>query len=257
MILSELTLQTKSDIPFEPAKIIIHQPSLKQIGTIREDYFWLGSQYLNFSKNNLKEQDKVRLANLSDFEVLMTMMRSQNNNFQIQKTAMMFVLTLLVPDYEIDLLPIYIRFRKEGQKAKFISRQNFDQFKSIVRQIFCLDELENGGSRQYNPQGPVAEMLAKKFKDRQSKLAEIKNQGKNQNKSLNLLSRYISILAVGEHKDKNELSQYSIFQLMDEYRRFILREESQIISRIKLAGGKDVKEAQDWMKDIHSNDIDF
>lgn len=256
MKLSELTLQTKADIPFEPAKIIIHQPSLKQIGMIREDLFWLGSQYLNFSKNLLKQQDKVRLESLSDFEVLMTMMRSQNSNFEIQKTAMLLVLTLLFPDCGFDLLPISIRIRKQGEQDRFIDRGNFDQFKSIVSQIFCLDELTNGGDRQYNPQGPMAEMLAQKFRQRRAKLAEIKNQGE-EDQSIHILSKYISILAVGQYKNKNELSQYSIFQLMDEYRRFMLREEYNIIFKIKLAGGKDVKDAQDWMKDIHSGADDF
>lgn len=253
MKISELTLQTKADIPFEPAKIMIHQPSAEQIGVIGEDIFWLGCQYLNFSKNLLKQQDKVRLEKLDDFEILMTMVRSQNTGFQFQKTAMLLVLTLLVPDYTIDFLPIYIRFKKQGQQDRFINRDNFGQFKSIVQQIFLLNELQGGPGGAYNPQGPVAQALAQKFKQRQSTLAKMKNQEKD--KSIKILSKYISILAVGQHKDKNELKKYSVFQLIDEYHRFMLREEYEIVFRIKLAGGKDVKDAQDWMKDIHSNDI--
>lgn len=253
MKLSELQLQTRADIPFEPAKIIIHQPLIKQIGMIGEHIFWLGCQYLDFDKNNLKEQDKIRLEKLSDFEVLMTMMRSQNASFILQKTAMLMVLSLLFPDYQIDFLPIMIRFKKQGEQDKFINRQNFNQFKTIIQQIFCLDELKSDGpSGNYNPQGPIAERLAKKFQQRQSKLAKLKNQNKK-SKSINLLSKYISILAVGQQKDKNKLSQYSVFQLLDEYHRFMLREQHQIIFRIKLAGSKDVKDAQDWMKDIHSD----
>ena len=253
MQISELQLQSKADIPFEPAKIIIHQPTCKQIGVIGENIFWLGCQYINFSKNILKEEDKVRLEKLSDFEVLMTMMRSQNTNFRLQKVAMLMVLSLLFPDYQIHLTPIQIKFSKQGENDKFIDRGNYEQFKDVIKQIFCLKQMQHG--KDYNPKGALAESLAKKFREREKKLAKLKGQSEGKT-SINLLSRYISILSVGLQKDKNELLQYSIFQLFDEYHRFMLREESQIIFRIKLAGGKDVKDAQDWMQDIHSNSND-
>jgi hypothetical protein len=38
-----------------------------------------------------------------------------------------------------------------------------------------------------------------------------------------ILSRYISILAVGEGKDINDLMNYTIYQLMDEFNRFELK----------------------------------
>lgn len=40
---------------------------------------------------------------------------------------------------------------------------------------------------------------------------------------MSILSRYISILAVGERKDINDLMNYTIYQLMDEFNRFELK----------------------------------
>lgn len=251
MEISNLQLLSKNDIPFDSAKVMIHTPTIKQIGVFGEDIFWLGCKFLNFSKNILKDQDKVRLEKLSDFEILMTMMRRQNT-FELQKLAVIMVLTLLFPDYKIRFSSTAIQLQKQNENVKTINKENFDEFKSIISKIFCLSEMGLGGSQDYNPVGPMAEMLAKKFKERQAKLAKLKNSNE-ESKSLNLLSRYISILAVGLYKDINQLLEYSVFQLFDEYHRFIMREQSNIVFKIKLAGGKDVKEAQNWMKEIHSN----
>jgi hypothetical protein len=46
---------SKNDIPFEEARLIIHNPTLKEIAIIGEDVFFMGCEYLNFSKQFLKE----------------------------------------------------------------------------------------------------------------------------------------------------------------------------------------------------------
>ena len=68
----------------------------------------------------------------------------------------------------------------------------------------------------YNPGNARAKALADKFKKYHEKLAEIKKTGK-EGQNITILSRYISILAVGEQKDINSLLDYSVFQLFDEF----------------------------------------
>ena len=67
MKINRLLLMSKNDIPFEQAQLIIHNPTLKEIAIIGEDVFFMGCEYLNFSKQFLKEQDKNRLKDFTDF----------------------------------------------------------------------------------------------------------------------------------------------------------------------------------------------
>jgi hypothetical protein len=57
--------------------------------------------------------------------------------------------------------------------------------------------------------------LAEKFKERQKKLAELKKDNKNEGQNVSILSRYISILSVGEQKDINSFMNYTVYQLFD------------------------------------------
>jgi hypothetical protein len=51
----------------------------------------------------------------------------------------------------------------------------------------------------------------------------------------------------------NELLQYTVYQLFDEFRRFKMKEEYDIYVQAKMAGAKDLDEIENWMSDIHSN----
>ena len=255
--LSELQLLSKNDIPFEPSKVIIHTPTCKQIGLFSEDIFWMGCQYLNFSKNNLKEQDKKRLEKLSDFEVLMTIIKNNDIAMKKNKTCMQLVLLLLFPEYKVDFLPTSIMLSRQQEdntrESHLLDKDNYSQFKEILKEIFCLTQV-TGDTDKYNPGGPQAKALVQKFKKRQKKLAELKNRGK-QKQTISIISQYISILSVGQKKDMNKLLQYTVYQLFDEFRRFRLKEQYDLYVKAKMAGAKDLEEIENWMGDIHSDTL--
>ena len=46
---NELLYLSGNDIPFIEAKVIIHQPTIKEIAYIGEKSFFTGCQFLNFS----------------------------------------------------------------------------------------------------------------------------------------------------------------------------------------------------------------
>ena len=97
------------------------------------------------------------------------------------------------------------------------------------------------GTRDYNPSGDLAKQIAEKFKKRQQKLSELKEN----KKKIDILSRYVSILAIGEHKDMNSLLNLSVYQLYDEFERFKLKMNYDIYFQAKMAGAKDLKEVED------------
>lgn len=246
-MLNELLLLSGNDIPFPEARLVIHQPTVKEIGYIGEEAFFAGCEFFRFSKDNLPEEDRSHLENLTNFEVLMSIMKEKNPLVQKNKTCAMMILSLLFPTYEIqlDFNKMQIVLQKDNENF-FIEKQNFESFKTILNDIFCL-----GGSKSdYNPSGEMARKIAEKLRARQQKLAQTKG-----NQKVAILSRYVSILAVGENKDINQLLQYTVYQLFDEFSRFHLKIQSDMYMSAKFAGAKDLEEVEDWMKDIHS-DVD-
>ena len=253
-MINKLLLLSGNDIPFEEAKIIIHQPIIKQIAYIGEDAFYSGCQYLNFSKNNLSDEDKNRLDYLSDFEVLMTIMKDKNIAIKKRKICVQLVLLLLFPDYTVNFLPMSIMLSKKtdaGLEQHLIDKNNFESFRNIVSEMFCLKQTQSN-QKKYNPGGIHSQAIVNKFKERERKLAKLKNQGKQNNK-ISILYQYISILAVGQQKDINTLLQYSVYQLFDEFHRFRKKQEFDYYVEAKMAGAKDLDEIENWMSNDNSD----
>ena len=164
---NELLYLSGNDIPFEQAKVILHQPTIKEIAYIGEKNFFTGCQFLIFSKEkNLQDKDKILLEDSNDFKILMTMIRQDNVMAKNYKICMNMVLTLIFPQYKIDFLPLSIRLLKD-KESFFIDENNFDNFKEIIQNMFCLGTGKT--SSGYNPGGPQAAALVKKFEEKLSK----------------------------------------------------------------------------------------
>lgn len=63
----------------------------------------MGCEFLNFSKDNLSKEDKVNLRNKTNFEILMSIMKSKNVIAQQNKNCALLVLMLLFPEYSLSL----------------------------------------------------------------------------------------------------------------------------------------------------------
>lgn len=251
-LIEKIALLSKRDIPYEAAQLIIHQPTIKQISYIGENNFFKGCQYLNFSKNSLQVKDKINLENVSDFEILMTILKNKDSTVQEAKICLQKIFLLILPDYKAVFLPTCILFSRktqDGFEEHSLTKENFEGFKNIVSEMFCLKYIQGeSGQGNYNPGGPQARALVKKFQERQAKLAKLK--GKTDKTSIEVLYRYISVLAVGQHKDINQLMNYSLYQLVDQFRRFKMADDYETVFRLKLAGAKDVKSIPHWMGDL-------
>ena len=68
---------------------------------------------------------------------------------------------------------------------------------------------------------------------------------------IGIFDQYVSILSVGLKKDMNELMNYTIYQLYDEFTRFQMKQEFDIYLKAKMAGAQDLEEVQNWMDRIH------
>ena len=155
------------------------------------------------------------------------------------------VLALLFPLHSIEIKKDYISLEKDEEEFR-IDRNNFEEFKSIIKHMFCLDG--ESGEEDYNPSGAMAKQIAEKLKKRRQRLS----QTKEGEKKISILEKYVSILTVGEQKDMNSILNYTVYQLFDELKRYQLKLAWDINLKARMAGAQDLKDAEDWMKDFHS-----
>ena len=244
-MINDLLLLSGNDIPFVPAQITIHQPTIKEIAYIGEEDFFTGCQLLNFSKNILSEEDKMYLEERTNFDILIAILREQNAVMQKNRNCVNSVLALIFPNYDITFEKDCIKLVKENEEHK-IDNSNYEEFKSIIGSMFNFGD-KNESQSELNPSGDLAKKIADKLKKRHQKLAETKPA-----KKVDILSRYISILTVEQQKDMNSLLNYTTYQLFDEFKRYELKLGHDIYVQAKMAGAKDLKEVEDWMQDIHA-----
>ena len=244
---NELLLLSGADIPFIEATATIHQPTIYEISLLGENAFFTGCELLRFSKDALTPEDKSRLSHLTDFNILMSIMNDNGGALTHDVSYAKQVLDLLFPKYIVEYTELEIllldtqTLYPEGR----INDTNFLIFKSILEQMFCLRKPD---VQEYNVQGDLAKKIADKLKKRKQQLAELSST----QQKIAIFSRYISILAVGEHKDINSFMKYTVYQLFDEFQRFDLKANYDIYVQMRLAGAKDLKEPEDWKKDLHS-----
>ena len=242
--IDDLLLLSGNDLPFSEARLTIHQPSIKEIAYITENRFWSACELLKFDKEILADQDKVDLLNRSNFNIIMMMIQEKNLESQQARLNMTSLLALLFPTSKILLDNKTIRLQDyQTNEIKEINDNNFNSFKEILINMFCLTSKEN---KQYNPDGALAKKIANQIKRGRQKKAKLAPQSK-----ISILSRYVSILAVGEQKDINILMNYTVYQLMDEFNRYILKTHYDAWERCKIAGATGMEDPEDWLKDIH------
>lgn len=241
--MNDLMLMAGVDIPFPEAQVSIHQPSIKEIGLIGEESFYSGCGTLNFSKNSLSLEDRIALKDYTDFEILMSMINNKSFNTQQNRIDMMMILTLIFPEYQIHFKQNEIDLIKEGE-SHLINSGNFEEFKKILTAMFCLKG--KGNETEYNPSGDKAREIIEKLNKRKQKLAE-----QNGDQKVSVLNRFASILAIGQKQDLNEILDYTVYQLFDQFDRFTLKEQFDIHLKAQLAGARDLGEIEDWKKDLH------
>lgn len=245
MKLDELTLDSGVDIPFGAAGVTIHVPTLEEIGYIGEEDFLIGCHFLLLDKNNLEVVDKSGLDNQSNFHIFMSVMNSSDK--AKHKTDVILVLTLLFPNYKVKIEHDKILLQLENFSSS-INEYNFEEFKEVIAQIFCLDA--SGSGEEYNPADAMAAKIAEKIK--KGKQNRAKKHGEDGDTKPNLYSRYVSILSVGLQISKRELYKHTVYQIRDAFERFTLKQNSDMYMAAKLAGATGLEEVANWMEDIHS-----
>ena len=233
-----LALMCGNDLPVPECQITIHQPTIKEIALIGEEIFFSGAQCFCINKT-MFSQDKTVLLNTNNFQIFMTIM--QEKEAVDKKTAVQQVATLLFPNYKMSFTPNSILLI--GPQVITIDENNFEILQSILRLIFCV---KDDPSISYNPGNEKAKEIANKLKRGKEKVAAQRAEGAG-----SIISQYLSTLAVGLHYPISELINLTLFQMYDLIERFSLYTNWDIDIRSRLAGAKNEKPVENWMKNIH------
>lgn len=249
---NELLLLSGNDIPFIGGQLTIHQPTIKEIAYIGEEAFYSGCELLRFSKDNLSKEDRINLENQTNFDIIMSIVNDRSNiAMQQYKIFLTMLLSLIFPTCSIRIgnKDIQLTDNENKEEVKSINSKNFNEFLDILNSMFCLKPTSGDGA-EFNPEGDLAKKIADKLRRGRQKKEEQLPQSQ---KKVAILSRYVSILATGQQKNFNDLFQYTVYQLLDEFQRYQAKVNFDIYIEAKMAGAKDLQEVDDWMKDFHSD----
>ena len=242
MVVDSFLLMSGEDIPLLESNILIHHPTIKELVNVflNEEKFFTAYEFLFFSKDSLPREEYVYLKDVSNFEILLTLLNS------IDKTLMAEQLDCLKNFLELLFKEYTVNFEKESivlSKDKylfFIKEQEFEQLKKIVKQMFPLKTKDTG--LEYNPQGGRAREIAEKLKKAKQKLEK-----QNKQLQLSLIERYISILSIGLQIPADYFQKYTVYQLINNFNRYEKKEAYDVHLKAQLAGATGMKEVDHWM----------
>lgn len=247
-MINNLLLISGVDIPFPQARLTIHQPTIKEISYIGEENFFLGCEILNYSQ---PEKDKKRLKNKTNFDIIMSILKSKDPSVLKSKVSAMMVLSLMFPDYQISVDEKSIVLVKEQEKF-FLNNENQILFQEILQKMYRLTNTK----AEYKPQGDMAARISEQIAKGKQKVAALK--AGNNKKEIKVLEQYLSILSVGLPEDINILTQYTVYQLFEVYNRFMKKINYDAYFSMKMAGvkttnGQEIEEVSHWVEDKDNN----
>ena len=244
------------EIPFPAGRLIIHQPTYREISFFGEKHILAGAEALRANRTQLLKMDNNGLDDKTDFDILMMMIQSKHPEMRRMKRYIEQTLSLLCFNYQISFLPDRILFIKKVDKEEengFIDSQNFPLFQKIVPSAFALDLLfEHSDDKTYNPVNERAANLARKFEERKRKLQEEKKKKNGQEGEDNApLANIVMSVSTGTGLSLNVLRDYTLPQIMYSYKWMIAKDEYDTYIKFKtipMADTSKMKDVDHWLK---------
>lgn len=240
---TRLALMAGTDIPIPPCRLVLHQPSIKEISYLGEEDFFIGVQTLTLHKSMFIQQGKDNLENITNFQIFMTVMNERQT--ADKKICVQQVLSLFFPKNNVLFAPRSLIFQNEDEMIT-VDENNFDSLQDAIRLVCCS---KNGPMDQqsFNPGNSKAKEIADKLMRGRQRVAAQKGDNNS-----SILSRYVSILTIGlESMSLQDLLNCTIYQLYDLIERYSLYINWDLDIRSRLAGGKPDSKPDDWMKNLH------
>ena len=242
---NKLLFFTNNDIPFTSAKIVIHNPTIKEIGLIGETTFRIAVHLILYIPKIIrKSQDNSGLSNKSDFEIFIAIVNNKDQQEVNAKQNFMSLLFLLFPNFEIKIRERDIQLVKaEEGIVSFIDDTNFLEFQQILSKMFPGTDSDKN---VYIPADSRAQAIANKLMEGKNK----KNKELENEKDISVYKRYASILSIGLQMDLNTILNYTVEQIETQFQRYILKVKWDAHYAAQLACATGLDEAEDWMSEV-------
>ena len=109
-------LDTKADIPFTAAQLVIYQPSIVEIAMMGEPQFFVAVNSLTKDYKNLNLQDNSDLDSYTNFDILMSIMREKTDSSRFILLSVIQLLDLIFPRYKISFTPRSFIFQEKERR---------------------------------------------------------------------------------------------------------------------------------------------
>lgn len=253
MMFNYLTLLAGVELPFPELQVSLNQPTIKEIAIIGEDRFYSCLSLFRVDKerilNNAEKiedeeqriEAKSRISNMSNFEILMEMVNSDPS----LKYDLEIILLLVLPQFTFAIEErLIIAMSATREQPLLITNENFDIFADAILAIFGVKDMETS-EEEFKPENEAARLIAEKIKKGREKVKELKGDA---NENISILGTYVSSLGIGSNS-LNLLNglDLTVYQIMDQMKRYGLWSQYQQSLRAAMAGAKDV-ELIDWLK---------
>lgn len=232
--------------------IAISQPTLKDIVAYGETNFLLGVEiFVKIEKMMAPiKQGNPRLARYDDFQVLLAVIKEDKDTRNVIEN----LFGLILEDYEYEFSNGSINFFAKGQEDKRIIGQlnpmNFEKFQVTLKELF-LPSMSQDQEEEYNPANDRAAEIAAKLKKGREKVAQMKSK---ESGVQSVIATYTSTLSVGLNMDINILYTYTLFQLFDTFKRYLVKDAYDFYRRVSTMPMMDtskLEEPDNWMGEIY------
>ena len=237
-----LALMSGIDIPIPECTLVIHQPTIKEISYLGEEEYFSGLQLLCIDKKTIALKDKNIIENYNNFQIFMTIISSKEA--LDKKKSVISTLNLLFPNNKVIFTPNGLTFLSGNEVAGTVDKNNFSAFQNVIKKISCF----TSSGENFDPVDQNAQEIDRKIMRGRQRVSEL-----NGTEKVSILSHYTSSLAVGLGYSLSECFSLTIYQLYDLIERFGLYINWDLDVRTRLAGGKPDSKAENWMKNIHTD----
>lgn len=239
-----LALATGIDLPIPELQTVVHPPSILEISYLGETDFLTGVQLLCLNKSMYSGENMGLLDNVTNFQIFIQIMNEKQVEPE-KKNAVRQVLSLLFPQFKINFTPRSILLNFEETNV-IIDEENFETFQNLLQQMFCLSKTDQA---TFNPGNAKAKEIANKLMKARKKVAELKEKEQGNG---SMFGQYLSILTIGigsmSLKDVMNLTMYQLYDLVERYTLYL---NWDLDIRGQMAGAKNDKPVDNWMKNIH------
>lgn len=249
---------TGAPIPCPELRATVKQPKVKDISFIGEKDFFRYVGFLKITRDafiktfedskeydeEYKKEVKKVYGSASDFQIIMTIC---NENIEVIQ-GITIILLLLFPDYnQVVIEEPFIVIKGANKPEILINDTGLSALNAIIDFMFKLNEVES--SQEYKPANKMAEEIAKKFQKRREKVAKEKGLGGDEAGD-GIIATFVSNLSVALGLDLNVISDWTIYQLFTQMKRYNLFAQYDQQVRAAMIGGSEGIEWVDWTQQI-------